>query len=300
MNGDPLAPVYAQLKAIVPGIPEQDLPRFAKAITTPGPYSPGPDAQPREGVARGTVAQFRFERSGGAYPGVAREVRIYVPAHKPTQRLALMVFQDGARYLGPEANTATVFDNLIAEGKMPPTVGLFVEPGEAGPGLPIYGGAGNRSIEYDSLGPMYANFLIEELIPEATRDLPLAQSREMRAICGLSSGGICAFNAAWERPDYFSKVLSHCGSFVNIRGGHALAPAVRRVASKPLRVFLQTGEHDLDIVFGGWTLANRELAAALSYRNYDHRLVVGEGGHSLAHGGSILPESLIWLWRGTI
>jgi enterochelin esterase family protein len=118
-----------------------------------------------------------------------------------------------------------------------------------------------------------------------------------RAICGLSSGGICAFNAAWERPDYFSKVVSHCGSFVDIRGGYALAPAVRRSPPKPLRVFLQTGEHDLDIAFGNWPLANRELASALSYHGYDHQLVVGAGGHSLAHGGAIFADTLRWLWR---
>jgi len=300
MSNDALAPILAQIRQAMPGIPERDLDRFAAALTRAAPYSPGPDAKPRDGVPRGTLTQVRFRRDGGAYPGVARDVRVYVPVHKAGERLALMVFQDGARYLGPEAHATTVFDNLIATREMPPTVGVFVEPGETGPGLPIYGGAGNRSTEYDSLGPAYADFLIEELLPEVTRSLPLADSREMRAICGLSSGGICAFNAAWERPGYFSKVMSHCGSFVNIRGGHALAPAVRREPAKPLRVFLQTGEHDLDIIFGGWTLANRELAGALAYRGYDHQLIVGEGGHSLGHGGAILPDALRWLWRGTV
>ena len=300
MSDDPLAPVYAQLRQLMPGIPDHDVARFAASITRPGPYALGPDSQPKEGVARGTLTQVRFERKDGVYPGVGRDVRIYVPVHKAGQRLALMVFQDGARYAGPDANTTIVFDNLIHAGDMPPTVGVFVDPGEPGPGLPVYGGSGNRSVEYDSLGPAYVNFLIDELIPEVTRGLPMADSREMRAICGLSSGGICAFNAAWERPDYFSKVLSHCGSFVNIRGGHALEPAVRAHPAKALRVFLQTGEHDLDIVFGGWTLANRALAGALAYRGYDHRLLVGEGGHSLAHGAAILPEALRWLWRGTV
>lgn len=291
-------PLHAQLRQIFPGIPDEDLPRFAHAITHPGAYAPGPDAQPRVGVPRGTVSERGFSRARGAYPGVGRVVRVYVPAREVAREPArLMVFQDGARYLGPEANAATVLDNLISAGEIPPMVGVFVEPGEPGPGLPVYGGSGNRSVEYDSLGPAYANFLIDELLPEVTGGLDLVDGAQARAICGLSSGGICAFNAAWERPDYFGKVVSHCGSFVDIRGGHALAPAVRRSPAKALRVFLQTGEHDLDILFGAWPLANRVLADALAYRGYDHQLVVGEGGHSLAHGGAIFPETLRWLWR---
>jgi enterochelin esterase-like enzyme len=297
MSSDPLEPLKAQLRKIAPGIPDQDLPRFAAAISAPGSFAPGPDSQPRDGVPKGTLTQSRFERSAGAYPGVSRDVRLYVPASASGKPLALMVFQDGARYLGPEANAVAVLDNLIASGEIPPMAGLFVEPGQQGPGLPIYGGVGNRSVEYDAVGPAYANFLIDELIPEVTQGLSIANDPGMRAICGLSSGGICAFNAAWERPDYFSKVVSHCGSYVDIRGGHSLAPAVRRASPKALRVFLQTGEHDLNIIFGAWTLANRELADALEYRGYDHQLVVGEGGHSLAHGGSILPQTLRWLWR---
>jgi enterochelin esterase family protein len=176
-------------------------------------------------------------------------------------------------------------------------VALFVEPGETGPGLPIYGGSGNRSLEYDSLGGAYARFLIEELLPATTGGLELWNQAAGRAIVGMSSGGICAFNAAWERPDTFGKVISHCGSYVNIRGGHHLPAAVRSNEARPLRVFLQSGVHDLDILFGCWPLANRELASALEYRGYDHRFVMGEGGHSLAQGGALFADTLRWLWR---
>lgn len=92
-------------------------------------------------------------------------------------------------------------------------------------------------------------------------------------------------------------MLTHCGSFVAIRGGDAWPGRIRREDAKPLRVFLQSGTYDLDILFGDWLLANRAMAAALSYRGYDHRLVTGEGGHSLKHGGALLPETLRWLWR---
>jgi enterochelin esterase family protein len=298
---EPLAPgiqaIVAQLRSTTPGIPERDLERFAVAIATSGPYSPCAESTPREAGPHGSLSRHRHT-SSMVYPGVSRDVQVYVPAPGGTSgQLALMVFQDGSQYLGPQVAAATVFDNLIAAGDMPPCIGLFVEPGEQGPGLPVYGGTGNRSVEYDSPGDAYARFLIEELLPALTGGLDLLQRPEARALCGLSSGGICAFNAAWERPDYFGKVISHCGSFVNIRGGHQLPAKVRASEPRPLRVFLQGGEHDLDILFGNWPLANRQLASALDYRGYDYRLVMGQGGHSLAQGGALFADTLRWLWR---
>jgi enterochelin esterase family protein len=291
-----LEPVMAQLRAMLPGMPAEDLPRFAASISRDEPYAPGPDAQPRDGVPRGTLSA-RTCAPGRLYPGVAHDYTLYVSAQVEADRpAALLVFQDGARYLGPEAHAATVIDELVAQGAMPPAVAVFVQPGAAGPGLPIYGGSDNRSLEYDSLGDTYVRFLLDELLPEATRGLHVSADPAQRCIVGLSSGGACAFNAAWQRPDAFGKVISHCGSFVDIRGAHALASAVRRGPAKGLKVFLQTGDNDLDIVFGDWVLANRDLASALAYRGIVHRLVVGSGGHSLCHGGAILPDTLRWLW----
>lgn len=282
----------------MPGMPAEDVPRFAASVARDEPYWLGPDSRPREGVPCGKVTAHRMADSI-AWPGVARDYRVYVSAQcQPTRPAALLVLQDGLRYLGPEANVPTVLDNLVAAGDMPPVVAVFAEPGETGPGLPIYGGGGNRSIEYDSTDDRYARFLVEELLPQVEALQPLTPDPLHRAICGLSSGGQCAFAAAWHRPDAFGCVVSHCGSFVDLRGGHQWPFRVRREPVRPLRVFLQTGEHDLDIVFGHWPHANRALAAALDYRGYDYRLVVGEGGHSLRHGGALLPETLRWLWRG--
>ena len=208
-----------------------------------------------------------------------------------------MIFLDGALYLGADVNVPIVFDNLIDADEMPVTIGLFINAGDKGPGMPIYGGSDNRSFEYDSLGDQYSRFLIEELLPEITKKYRIVGEPAGRAICGISSGAICAFTAAWERPDVFGKVVSHCGSFVNIRDGHNYPSLIRRNATKPLRVFLQTGIKDLNLIFGTWSIANQDLAAALAYRDYDYQFIFGEGGHSLKHGGAIFPETMRWLWR---
>lgn len=288
------AAVMEALAGTFPGIPGHDLPRFAHALTLDEPYAA---TVVEDAVPAGRLLAGRHT-STGYYPGVARNYTVYVPhRYDGTSEAALLVFQDGARYLGPEANAARVLDQLMDGGDMPLAIAVFVEPGEQGPGLPLYGGTDNRSIEYDGVDGRYISFLVEELLPQATAGLRIAPDAGSRAIVGLSSGGACAFNAAWQRPDVFGKVMSHCGSFVDIRGAHDLAGRVRREAPKPIRVYLQTGMHDLDITFGNWLLANRTMAAALSYRGYDHMLLVGEGGHSLRHGGAELANGLRWLWR---
>lgn len=274
-----------------------DVATFTAAHATSGPYTLGPDSTVQQGVPRGDIHQHRWANSG-IYPGVERDYWVYVPkqydASRPT---CLMVFQDAPLYLGPEAQVPTVFDNLIHKGDMPVTIGLFVSAGDKGPGLPRWGGTDNRSVEYDTLGDRYARFLLEELLPPLEQHYNITADPDGRAIGGISSGGICAFTVAWERPDAFHKVVSHCGSFTNIRGGNRYPSLIRRSAAKPLRVFLQTGVHDLDVVFGNWVIANQDMASALAYKAYDHMFVLGEGGHSLAHGGAIFPDTMRWLWR---
>ena len=141
-------------------------------------------------------------------------------------------------------------------------------------------------------------FLLDEMLPEVGRKYNLTKDPEGRAICGVSSGGICAFTVAWERPDQFRKVMSHIGSFTNIRGGHVYPALIRKTERKPLRVFLQDGSNDLDNGAGNWPLANQQMAAALKFAGYDYRFEFGDGGHTHKHGGALLPDSLRWLWRG--
>lgn len=280
------------------GMSEKDQAAFAHSCSGDEPYALGPDSLPQHGVPRGVVSAHHWA-SDRIYPGTKRDYWLYVPQqYDGAQAACLMIFQDGAGYLGPQINVPIVFDNLIHARAMPVTIGLFVNPGDKGPGNPVYGGDDNRSVEYDSLGDRYARFLIEELIPQVATRYRLTDDPAGRAICGISSGGICAFTAAWERPDVFGKVVSHCGSFTNIRGGQAYPGLIRKTARKPLRVFLQTGANDLDIVIGNWPIANQDLAAALAYREYEYQLVVGVGGHTLKHGGAIFPDTMRWLWRG--
>jgi len=269
------------------------------ALRAADDYKLGPDSLPQEGVPSGEVTKYSFTNSA-VYPGTVRDYWVYVPKqYDPAKPAALMVFQDGGGYQNPKGQyrVPTVFDNLIAKKEMPVTIGVFVNPGAVPATEPGRKDRSNRSFEYDSLGDAYAKFLLDELLPEVAKKYNLTTDPELRAIGGASSGGICAFTVAWERPDAFRKVLSHIGSFTNIRGGHVYPALIRKTEKKPLRVFLQDGSGDLDNLHGNWPLANQEMAAALKFMAYDYKFEFGTEGHNGKHGGAILPDSLRWLWR---
>lgn len=276
---------------------------FLFLITSPlraaDDYQTGPDAERKEGVPQGTVTQGKLTDSK-IFPGTERDYWIYVPAQaKPDQPCCVMVFFDGGGFVNDKGSfrVPIVFDNLIHAGEMPVTVGIFVNPGAVPPAVAGQESRKNRSFEYDSLGDANARFVIEEILPLVAKDHKLTENPEGRAVCGNSSGGIAAFTVAWERPDAFRKVVSHIGSFTNIRGGHVYPALIRKTAPKPLRVFLQDGSNDLDNLHGNWPLASQQMDKALSFSKYDYKFVLGEGGHSGKHGGSIFPDTMRWLWR---
>ena len=202
---------------------------FEASMSLDEPYRLDSESSVQDGVPQGAITKYQWGKSK-IYPGSSRDYWIYVPKqYKPNEPACLMVFQDGGIYLNSPGVIAptTVFDNLIHSKEMPVTIGVFINPGNPGPYDPIWdnvrGKNGklvqefkNRSFEYDSTDDKYARFLIEEIIPSISKKYNLVDYPDGRAICGFSSGGICAFNVAWHRPDYFAKVISHCGSFTNV------------------------------------------------------------------------------------
>lgn len=261
-------------------------------------YVLGPDSERQSGVPQGKVTQHRW--TSKVFEGTVRDWWTYVPAQYEAARPAcLMVFQDGGGMVSDKGQyrVPIVFDNLIHKGEMPVTIGVFINPGEVPAADPKQQPRKNRSFEYDSLGDQYARFLLEEIVPEVRKEARFTDDPAGRAICGNSSGGICAFTVAWERPDQFGKVVSHIGSFTNIRGGHVYPALIRKTERKPIRVFLQDGSGDLDNLHGNWPLANQEMAAALKFAGYDYKFVYGDGAHNGKHGGSIFPDTMRWLWR---
>jgi enterochelin esterase family protein len=269
-------------------------------------YAPCAEAGAAMAQPRGLMSAHHEWRSSSVYGETSRELWIYQPSGglDPEGAASLIVFQDGAAYLDPAGpvRATAVLEALIGAGELPPTVAVFINPGRpidgAGPAQPgSLEAQRQRSIEYDACNDSYSRFLQHDVLPfvEAEIGTRLTDDPSRRLLVGISSGGICAFNAAWHAPQAFGRVLSHCGSFTNIRGGHHYPYLVRTTPRKPIRVLLQSGAGDADILYGNWPNANRDMAAALTYAGYPVRFEFGSGGHSLRHGGSLFAESLRWL-----
>ena len=266
-------------------------------ITAESQYNPCSEAYPGSQVQTGEFMRLREWNESKVYSGTTRAISIYQSANvaDSSDAPAFAFFNDGDGYLwrGGAVRATRVFDSMTAKGDLPPIIAVFVNPGMSDE-FPD-----QRSIEYDTVSDRFVTFINTEIVPlvESTTGRTLDAEPTKRLICGISSGGICAFNAAWHSPESFGLVLSHCGSFTNIRGGHNYPSMIRRHPLKPIRMFLQSGEQDLNIVPGSWPIANQDMAAALALKGYDYHFEFGEGGHNLNHGGAIFADSLRWLFR---
>ena len=193
-----------------------------------------------------------------------------------------------------------MLDNLIDRGDLPVTIGVFVEPGTP-EGAEDQGGPKQRNVEYDAFDDRYVTFLTEEIIPEVTARWSITSDHDRWGICGFSSGGNCAFTAAWLRPDVFRRVVCCLPSFAQMPGGNPYPALIAETPAKPLRVFMQAGHRDLgwDEPEWNWLANNLRVAAALAEAGYDFRLVLGDGGHNANHGGALLPDAFRWLFGRT-
>ena len=237
------------------------------------------------------------------YPGMKANVWYYVPAQwDGSTPLPVQIWGDGQFYTVPRPSAYRVqeaLDNLTAQKRIPLMVNVFIQPGT--------GVARNqRSIEYDTVDDTYARYLLEEVLPEINKSVKLREDSYSRAMVGESSGGICAFNAAFLKPDQFSRVLSWIGSFSALQtspahpaGGAEYPIMVRREPKRNIRVWLQDGAEDQENPrAGSWPLANIHMANSLKLKGYDYHFSFGPGTHSQRQGSAELPESLAWLWRG--
>jgi len=309
------APVLALLLAAAP---------LAAQERQPGEYPLSPDSQVSEYVVHDRLLG-PWEFHSTVFPGTVRQYWVYVPAgYDPANPPNLLVFQDGQRATRADGvlRVPIVLDNLIGRGEIPPTLGVFVTPGNLSEHYPDLGwnNPDHRWQEYDELDDDYSRLLIDELLPLVAERWAFTADPARRAIGGTSSGAIAAFTVAWRHPEAFGNVISLIGSYTSIAAQYSdplVAPVpagdlyprmIRLTSPKPLKIFLQDGSADIDNQHGSWFLANQEMLAALEYANrtadergdagprYEVDHVWGDGGHSDSHGGAILPDILRWLW----
>lgn len=294
--------------------------KFGGKLDVPA-FTPLSYLQP--GVPSGTLSE-KLSHVSKTYDGMKSEYWIYVPEqYKSDTPAAVMIFQDGGGYTNRDGNNPAlnVIDNLIAQKKIPVMICIFINPGDIAdsPGtgtynfVKAYGEKWQRTLKdsmrstlYDTVSDRYPRFLRDEILAEVAAKYNLRKDAYSRAITGLSSGGIAAFNTAWQMPDECGRVISWIGSFSSIQwkedpsnpdGGQDYPDKVLREPHRNIRVWLQDGSEDLDLRYGNWPLANLRMANALKAREYDFHFSFGKGTHNSAHGAAEFPAEMIWLWR---
>src|SRR5580693_2404514 len=283
----------------------------------------GPLSYQQAGVPAGTLSE-KIVHTSKIYDGMKSDYWIYIPAqYDPKTPAALMVFQDGEWYLDRNGNNPAlnVIDNLIAQKKIPVMIAVFINPGDisGSPNTPTFNFVkaysdkwertlkdSMRSTLYDTVSDRYPRFFRDEVLAEVAAKYSIRKDAYSHAITGLSSGGICSFNAAWQMPDQFSRVISWIGSFSGIQwkedpanpdGGQDYPDKILREPKRNIRVWLQDGSEDLDLRYGHWPLANLRVANALKFKEYDFHFSFGKGTHNTGQGAAEFPEEMIWLWR---
>jgi len=237
-----------------------------------------------------------------------RKVAVYVPKqYVPGTAAPFIVGADG-----PDALLFTTLDNLIAAHKVPAMVAISIGNGSGD------AQGSERGLEYDTMSGRYAEFVESEVLPLVEKEcsVKLTKDPEGRATMGGSSGGSCALIMAWYHPEWYHRVLTYSGTYVNQQwppnpetphgawGFHETL--VPNSPAKPIRIWLEVGDRDLfnpNVMrdnMHDWVVANENMAKILAAKGYHYQFVFARNcGHTeRAVKQQTLPEALEWVWQG--
>lgn len=287
---------------------------------TIGPvYADAPELTIRPGVPQGALHDFSMNSEESKfYPGIAknqsgttpykRKVCVYVPQqYVPGNPAPFIVAQDGLGYRG---TLPKILDNMIYDHRLPVMIAIMINSGGGD------GKGSERGLEYDAVSGTYAMFIETEVLPRIARDYNVTFTKDPqgRATMGGSSGGAAAFTMAWFHPELYHRVLTYSGTYVNQQsplnpespnGAWGYPALIRQSERKPLRVWLEVGQHDYGVNLNeasqhNWVMANQRMATALKTKGYPYVFLYAEGAH---HNDDqvvrqTLPGALEWLWQG--
>ena len=249
---------------------------------------PQPWAQRKPGVPEGRVVR---ESIGSDILGEDRKLGVYLPANFDPARgpYPYVLFFDGEWYglEVPDVSAPTVLDNLIAEKKVPPMIGVLVA------------NQGTRTRDMAMSAP-FCDFLVKELVPRLRREYRAAEAPGEATLAGASLGGVVSTYCALRHPDVFGKVLSQSGAFQFAPGVFdAAAPyhietgaLMRDIAgspAKPVRFWMEVG------LFEPLVAQNRHMRDVLLAKGYDVSYHEYSGGHNFVSWRGSVADGLIAL-----
>ena len=309
---------------------------------TDGNFIIGPTHTPAAGMTatdtpNGTVVEFTMDSADSKYyPGIKRDpgtfgtpdpndpaklivttshpaphtrkVAVYVPkSYVPGTAAPFIVGADG-----PDRLLFAALDSEIAAHKLPAIIAISIGNG----GGDAQGS--ERGLEYDTMSGKYAEFVEHEVLPrvESKAKVKLTHDPDGRATTGGSSGASCALIMAWYHPEWYHRVLSYSGTFINQQwpsnpetphgawGFHD--HLIPQSPKKPIRIWMEVGDRDLfnpnamrDNMHD-WVVANEQTAKVLAAKHYHYQFVFAENaGHvDRPTKAQTLPEALEYVWQG--
>ncbi len=280
------------------------------------PYKNAPELTVRDDVPKGVMKSFTMDRKESKiYPinsalrgNPTRKVSVFIPKqYVPGTPAAFAVIQD-ANHM---KTLPTILDNMIHDKRLPVIIPIFVANG----GSDSKGS--ERGLEYDTMSGKYAEFIEMEVLPQVEKEcaVKLTKDAEGRCAIGGSSGGIAAFSMAWYHPEWYHRVISYSGTFVNQQspmnqetphgGWEYHSGIIQKAEKKPIRVWMEVGENDNgakspESSFHNWVMANNRMAAVLKEKGYHYRYVFANGaGHVDGRVvNQTLPEAFLYVWQG--
>jgi len=299
-------------------------------------HNRAPETSVQTGVPQGTVYEFTTSSADSKfYPGIARDTGTFVTSYPADPARPVVTTSHAAPYTrhvavyvprqyvpgtpapfivgadGPDRGLFTTLDNLIAEKKVPAMIAISVGNG----GGDAQGS--ERGLEYDTMSGKYAEFVQQEVLPlvEKNYNVKLTDDPDGRATMGGSSGGSCALIMAWYHPEWYHRVLTYSGTYVNQQwpynsetphgawGFHETL--ISNSPVKPLRIWMEVGDRDnfnpnaMRDRMHDWVVANENMAKVLATKGYHYQFVFARNaGHTdRAVKQQTLPEALEWLWQ---
>ena len=297
-------------------------------------HPPAPEAQNRD--LDGTVYTFTMSSADSRiYPGIARDAgtfgtpdpaapaKLIVTTSHPfpyTRRVAVYVpkqyvlgtaapFIVGAD--GPDQLLFNTLDALIAQKRVPVMIAISIANGTGD------AQGSQRGLEYDTMSGRYAEVVETEVLPlvEKQYGVKLSKNPDERATMGTSSGASAALSMAWYHPEWYHRVLSYSGTFVNQQwppseetphgAWEYHEKLIPNSPPKPIRLWLEVGDRDLlnpNVMrdnMHDWVVANENMARVLAAKGYRYQFVFARNsGHGdRAVKMQTLPAALEWLWR---
>lgn len=302
-------------------------------------YAKAPELTENPDVPHGKVEQFSMDSADSKfYPGIARKafgtvdpnnpktlivethpapykrtITVYIPSqYSPGTAAPFMVTHDGPGMGRPGTTLPRILDNMIAQHRLPAMIVVMIANG----GGDAQGS--ERGLEYDTMSGKYAEFIEAEVLPlvESNYGVKLSKDPEARATMGNSSGGSAALAMAWYHPEWYHRVITYSGTYVNQQwpfnpetpGGawEFHEKLIPQSAPKPIRLWMEVGDRDLlnpNVMRDGmhdWVEANNRMAAALKTKGYHYQYIYAlNAGHVAGPvRNQTLPEALEWAWQG--